>query len=104
MRELITSQHQLSEGIDDILRNVNWDKIHKTMLYLGWDWNGVGVPTIDMLKERTKNQLIDNIYRAFEEDDDVSMECGGIYTKVEFIDNKINLIFKFILNSWDYEI
>ena len=37
--------------INRLLRDIDFEKIHKCMTFLNWSWHGEGVPTIPKLKE-----------------------------------------------------
>jgi low affinity Fe/Cu permease len=46
----------VNEMIDNIMENMDWERIQTTMDYLRWEWRGEYV-TIEMLKEEGKRLL-----------------------------------------------
>jgi hypothetical protein len=46
----------VNEMIDNIMENMDWEKIQTTMDYLRWEWRGEYV-TVEMLKEEGERLL-----------------------------------------------
>ena len=53
---------------------LDFEKIHKTMLYLNWTWHNTGVPEIYEIRQFVRkliNELIDKNLRE--------IQCGGFH-------------------------
>ena len=50
----------VNKMIDDIIENFDFDKVQRTMDYLGWNWagdNGLEYVTVDMLEKEARRLL-----------------------------------------------
>jgi hypothetical protein len=66
------------EHIKTIIENFNFEKVHKVMTMLNWEWfnnDGMGVPTIDQLKD-TAISLLNDVFE-FETRDYEYCSSGG---------------------------
>lgn len=72
-------QQTRKNNIDECIDMMNWEKIHKVMKFLNWEWINVGprgemgVPSVEQLISHTKNDLI----RCFESMDKYNEESDG---------------------------
>lgn len=80
----------------EIEDNINWSKIHKTMVMFDWKWftiNGkLETPSLLRIKNRAKELF----YESFIEKQNIS--TGGL--KVEYFDDDC-VSLSFVLDWWD---
>jgi len=103
----------VNQMIDDILDNFNFIKVQTTMFTLNWQWAGVGIPSIDQLKEKAVYLLkgasklrLGEYFDSYWEEGIINSSggfqatayCNKAKTKI------IALDLKFILEEWDSEI
>ena len=76
------------EIIDDIMDFLDFEKIHKVMRFLNWEWHisdSISVPEIYEIRKFLRNlinQLIDENLRV--------IECGGFrVSKIDFEDESV---------------
>lgn len=73
----------IDKMIDDIMENMDWEKIQITMDYLRWEWRGEYV-TIEMLKEEGERLLRDAVesrlggYKETTHEVPIMYGCGGL--------------------------
>ena len=110
MTKLTDLQLRLQNCIEKIIREVDWNKIHKTMVCVDWTWATCGgTPTVDELKQRAREQLEEVAIQALYNKENYTISCGGIETTARFWEDDDDesgwtLEFKFILDSWYDEI
>jgi hypothetical protein len=99
--------------IDEILDEFNFAKVRKAMEALDWKWAGVGIPTIDDLRNEAHRLLRGAANaRLYEFKDDHWLEgiqnsTGGFQAMAWCDEDKTKIIrldLKFVLTSWDEEI
>lgn len=44
--------------IDEVIQQFNFERCHNVMTLINWEWSGVGVPTIKMLKDSSTIKLM----------------------------------------------
>lgn len=67
----------------------DWEKVHKTMVFLEWDWRFEGVPSIEKIKEASK-ELLQQCYNEVTLRDFInksSVACGGLYANYSVFNN-----------------
>lgn len=107
-------QDRLFKAVENIVDNIEWEKIYKTMICLDWKWcnsSGLATPSVQQLRNRATSQLEETICHALLHNCDWSISSGGIETSVTFYEDPDTLAgkipqaeLKFVLDSWDYEI
>mgnify|MGYP003652533067 FL=1 len=99
----------VNKMIDDIIENMDWDRIQSTMEYLGWKWCSEYV-TIDMLKEEGERLLRKAAEGRLGEYKETHWELGtyictgGFEAQAWCNEDKTqitSLDLSFVLNSWD---
>ena len=102
----------VNEMIDNIMENMDWERIQTTMDYLRWEWRGEYV-TIEMLKEEGKRLLRGAAESRLGEYKETTYEapiiygCGGFEARVWCDKDKTHITgldLSFVLNSWNEEI
>jgi hypothetical protein len=91
----------VNEMIDNIMENMDWEKIQTTMDYLRWEWRGEYV-TIEMLKEEGERLLRGAVESRLGE-----YSCGGFRARVWYNEDKTHITgldLSFVLSSWDEEV
>ena len=94
--------------LGDILNEFDFEKVHITMLHLGWLWAGIGVPSVDELKFSARDRIDDAIKGCLKYNGDYPyiVSSGGL--KATAIKNEYgqihNVQLEFILTDWDAEI
>lgn len=63
--------------INAIMEDIDFEKIHKVMEFLGWEWWGQGVPSIETIRTEARNHL----ERAW--DSRCSTGSGGFWVEYE---------------------
>lgn len=79
------------------------------MVCVDWIWAPYGrTPTVDELKQRTREQLEEVAIRALCNKENYTISCGGIETSARFYEEDDEsgwiLEFKFVLDSWYDEV
>ena len=91
---------QQRDVIDDIMDSFDFNKVHKVMEFLDWQWRDEGVPDEYSLKREARRLLRDAI------ENKTSISTGGFIVKYYPADNDggewVKLAFE--LESWDTEI
>ena len=81
----------------DLEENFDWEKVHKTMVFLDWKWQFEGVPSIEKIKESSK-KLLQQCYNEATLSDSVnksSVGSGGLYASYAIFGNN---------NTWHNEL
>lgn len=94
--------------IDEVIENFDFEKCHKTMTLLGWEWLG-GVPTIERLKHAAVERLNSAIEGALDKKDILPLNscyfCSSGGLKATAWRNRyFHLAFirlEFVLTEWD---
>lgn len=60
--------------IDEVMDYFNFEKIHKTMLFLNWTWHNTGVPEIYELRQFVR-ELLNQLF----EENLKEISCGGFH-------------------------
>lgn len=65
---------KMSKQIKRIMKHFEFEKVHKCMVALNWEWGfkGSGVPSIEQLREKAESMLHD-----MEDVDNMIRRCGG---------------------------
>lgn len=63
--------------VEKILGAFSFDRVHRAMAALNWQWAGEGVPSIDKLKKLAENLLRDVAHEGQSKDHIVSYATGG---------------------------
>lgn len=102
----------VNKMIDNIMENMDWEKIQVTMDYLGWEWRGEYV-TIEMLKEEGERLLRRAVESRLGEYKEIHYEvpiingCGGLEGRAWCNEDKTHITgldLSFVLSSWDEEV
>jgi hypothetical protein len=103
----------VNKMIDDIMDEFNFAKVQNAMFALDWKWAGIGVPTLDQLRNEAHRLLKGAIFARLHEYKDEHWElgihhCTGGFEATAFCDESktkiTGLELKFILSSWDESI
>ena len=70
--------------INRLLRNIDFEKIHKCMVFLNWTWHCEGVPSIAQLKECVVDLIKDACESVDKECMWVQLGTGGFYVFVQW--------------------
>jgi hypothetical protein len=66
----------VNKMIDDIMDEFNFAKVQSAMYHLDWKWAGVGIPTIDDLRNEAERLLGGAIFARLGEFKDTHWELG----------------------------
>ena len=103
----------VNQMIDKILDEFNFAKVQNAMFALDWKWAGIGVPTIDQLRNEAhrllKGAANSRLYEFKDEHwlEGIQNSTGGFEAVAWCDENKTKIIrleLKFVLTSWDEEI
>jgi len=84
------------DAIEEIMDNFDFEKVHKVMTYLNWEWHHEGVPEISKLKRTAREDL----KRTYKEEIPWC-ESGGLRVEVDREGKTMRLMF--VLEYWDVE-
>jgi hypothetical protein len=99
--------------INNIIHEFDFIKVQNAMFALDWKWAGIGVPTLDQLRNEAHRLLKDAAFsRLYEYKDEHWLEgiqnsTGGFVAMAWCDENKTKIIrleLKFVLTSWDSEL
>ncbi len=103
----------VNEIINSILDEFNFAKVQNAMFALDWKWAGIGVPTLDQLRNEAHRLLRgaanSRLYEFKDEHwlEGIQNSTGGFEAMAWCDENKTKIIrleLKFVLTSWDEEI
>ena len=103
----------VNQMINTILDEFNFAKVQNAMFTLDWKWAGIGVPTIDQLRNEAhrllKGAANSRLYEFKHEHwlEGIQNSTGGFEAMAWCDENKTKIIrleLKFVLTSWDEEI
>jgi hypothetical protein len=103
----------VNQMINNILDEFNFAKVQNAMFALDWKWAGIGVPTIDQLRNEAHRLLKGAVNSRLDEFKDehwlegIQNSTGGFEAMAWCDENKTKIIrleLKFVLTSWDEEI
>jgi hypothetical protein len=103
----------VNQMIDNILDEFNFAKVQNAMFALDWKWAGIGVPTLDQLRNEAHRLLKGAVNSRLDEFKDehwlegIQNSTGGFEAMAWCDENKTKIIrleLKFVLTSWDEEI
>ena len=95
--------------ISEIVENFDWEKTHKAMKLLKWQWANTitedGIPTIGNLMV-TAMKLLQDAYDGAMKEKKTYYSCTGGFEAVAHVDEGElwNLELQFVLTSWDVEV
>ena len=103
---------RFQKEIDDAIEHFDFEKVHKTMQVLNWQWyhpgeNDTKVPSIDEIKKRAKELLQEAAESAVLTKDEYVIATGGFraeakyYPKQEGKKSFLWVRLAFILEDWD---
>lgn len=111
MTKLTDLQQKLSEVIDNIIENFEWEKVRRAMLINEWTWATINgeTPTINQLKEVAISLLEEVAVQGMTKGKDYTISTGGFEAVLKFYDDEYderiaNLELKFVIDSWESEI
>ena len=99
----------VNEMINNIMENMDWEKIQTTMDYLRWEWRGEYV-TVEMLKEEGERLLRDAAksrlgeYKETTHETPIMHGCGGFEARAWCNEDKTHITgldLSFVLSSWN---
>jgi hypothetical protein len=103
----------VNKMIAEILDEFNFAKVQSAMEALDWKWAGVGIPTIDDLRNEAhrllKGAANSRLYEFKDEHwlEGIQNSTGGFEAMAWCDENKTKIIrleLKFVVTSWDEEI
>jgi len=103
----------VNQMINTILDEFNFAKVQNAMFTLDWKWAGIGVPTIDQLRNEAHRLLkgaANSRLHEFKDEhwlEGIQNSTGGFEAMAWCDENKTKIIrleLKFVLTSWDEEI
>lgn len=96
---------QIQDGIDYIMDNFDFGKVHKVMEFLDWNWAGYDEISEGDIRRYARKLIKDCLSTMIRRNDsEFSIECGGfvVHTYNQTEDNdKVYISLRFSLASWD---
>lgn len=96
------------EMIDNIIRNYNFEVVHKVMKFLNWRWlDAKQSPSIDELIDKAKTHLNDTYDTSTTEQDTVIISNGGFKVTAMYSYDLLevfSLELVFSVSSWDVNV
>jgi hypothetical protein len=102
-----------NQMIDKILDEFNFAKVQNAMFALDWKWSGIGVPTLDQLRNEAHRLLRgaanSRLYEFKHEHwlEGIQNSTGGFQAMAWCSEDKTKIVrldLKFIVTEWDEEI
>ena len=86
---------------EEIIENFNWDKVHKVMQHLNWEWGfNPKVPTLDEVKDKAR-ELLKVCFDRCETDSKYTTGTGGLEATVISENGLKTAELKFVLTEWE---
>ena len=103
---------RFQKEIDEVIKEFNFEKVHKTMQVLDWQWyhpgeDGTKVPTLDEIKKRGKELLQEAAESAAMSKGEYVIGTGGFRAEAQYYPKKEDeksflwIRLAFILEDWD---
>ena len=86
------SEKKFNKWSENIMDEFDFDRVHKTMKFLNWEWRNEGVPDIHRIRENARYVMP----RAYEVKSGM-IATGGFEAQV----TKHGISLKFVLTDWD---
>jgi hypothetical protein len=105
-----STENQVQSDIDHILENFDFHRANEVMTVLNWHWYGIGIPSIDQLRDRARELLNDVVDGINKKTDDYPNQAahyyvatGGFYVDgSKYPDSpKLYLRLSFQVTEWD---
>lgn len=88
--------------IDEIMDFFEFDKVHKAMTALNWEWRAIGVPEIYEIRKTARRMMYECYENAVKDKSSKRLSSGGFYVFCEFEEGIFTGIeLSFILESFD---
>jgi len=94
--------------IEEIIANFDFEKVHKVMTLLNWEWRNEGVPPPYKIIEEARRHLRQaaeyRIDSKLHHETACSSSSGGLKATAYCCDNRVNIEYlqlEFILTEWD---
>lgn len=90
----------------ELEENFDWERVHKVMIFLEWDWKGEGVPSVDKLKTNARKYCNDcwEIVTLSDRKNSSSIRTGGFFAEYRVFHDGPNthndLTLEFVLESF----
>ena len=85
----------------ECLDNFDWERVHRVMTFLDWEWMFNGVPSIEELKKEAKHH-IDNAYEGWlKTGAHYVSSSGGLVARVSTEEGEPYFDLSFVLANWD---
>ena len=103
---------RFQKEIDEVLKEFNYEKVHKTMQVLDWKWyhpgeDGTKVPSIDEIKYRAKTLLQEAAESAVLTKGEYVIGTGGFRAEAKYYPKEgikksfLWVRLAFVLEDWD---
>lgn len=90
------------EVIDEIMDFFEFDKVHKAMTVLNWEWRDIGVPDIYEIKKTARQMMYKCYENCVKDKSSRGLSTGGFRAFCEFEDGVfMGIELSFILESFD---
>lgn len=101
-----STQEEINSAIDNLLDQIDWQKIREVMLMLGWKWasfkhGDMRTPCIDELRGTASRLTLDSIQRSVKSGKEDYTGTGGIAVRARVIGDDIKVEVSFELDSAD---
>ena len=103
-------EEEVKSDIDYILENFEFGRVNEAMTFLNWHWYGIGIPSIDQLRDRARellNDVVDAVNKKADNDPNqvanYYIATGGFYVDgSKYPDSpKLYLRLSFQVTEWD---
>lgn len=96
----IEKERYLQERIDEVMDWFDFEKVHKAMVALNWEWIGVGVPEIPDMRKKVREYMRDTFNRVVAGKNKSFCSCGGFSVTCENQDGVIFFNVSFEVAEW----
>lgn len=104
-----TPQTKREKMIEDVINNFNFESCHRVMQSLNWTWAGIGIPTVEDLKNSARNRINNAIEGLLDKENRLSSRdyyyssSGGL--KATAHKNRYGhlsyIMLEFVLTDWE---
>lgn len=89
------------DDIDDILDEVDFERIKSVMEFLDWHWADIGIPSTKELRKAARRLLRSAAEGALRRNGDFYVASGGFFARADVIDEKVYMRIHFEIQDSD---
>lgn len=78
------------KSLNEVLHNFDFEKVQRVMEFLGWEWDGIGIPDKFEIESRASDLLIEAYEKYWDNSESKSpyyIRTSGLSVSYEYIDD-----------------